>query len=238
MENRSSAENQRLALCCSPTHPEFAIQKGHNSVSFPPYLPSWENPMTQTTGTPPPAPPPPPLNYQSAPMAQPLVIPPGALWQNRFELCASEGAIFPSRCVKCNSGEGVKMKWKTFSWYPPWVNILILVALLIALIIAMVLTKKITVSYGLCAVHRAKRRNGILLAVGSTLFFIVMIIMAVARENVWFFLLGLLGFLGGIIYAIILIPTFRPREITDRRTARFKGACKEFLGTLPPGPAI
>jgi hypothetical protein len=65
----------------------------------------------------------------------------------------AESGQVPGVCMKCGA-LATGTDTKTFSWYPPWVNILVLVALLPALIVSSILTKRMKVIAPFCDQHR------------------------------------------------------------------------------------
>src|SRR5690242_17414628 len=63
-----------------------------------------------------------------------------------------EASRLPAVCMKCGERSALE-KVKTFSWCPPWVVVIIVLALLPGAIIAMVLTRRLTVHVPLCEDH-------------------------------------------------------------------------------------
>jgi len=169
----------------------------------------------------------------------PGVIPAwGPFWQANGYLCAIDGAVLPPRCVKCNGTDRVTMVKKQYSWHPPWVYALIRAGLLIYIILALVLQKRVTVTFGVCAKHRAKRRNAILIGWLSFLQIFVLIGCAIAFDNGWLILIGFVLFVAGVIYGTVASPILKPGYMNDYKMARLKGACPEFIASLPPGPIL
>src|SRR5690348_7389389 len=74
----------------------------------------------------------------------------------------------PQLCMRCGEPAAFT-KRKTFSWYPAWVYLLILVHLLVFLIVALVLTKRMTVPVPLCDKHRHQFLWPVLLGVAALL---------------------------------------------------------------------
>lgn len=71
----------------------------------------------------------------------------------RLEDYEVEEDLLPQVCMKCGA-EAATTKRKTFSWYPPWIIAIIIVAPLPGLIVAMVLTKRMTVRVPICDQHK------------------------------------------------------------------------------------
>jgi len=71
------------------------------------------------------------------------------VWLDRDE---SEYGDLPPVCMRCGE-ESTATKSRTFSWYPGWVNVLILVNLLVWAVVAMVMTKKMKVQAPMCDRH-------------------------------------------------------------------------------------
>jgi hypothetical protein len=65
----------------------------------------------------------------------------------------AEDGRLPEVCMKCGA-QSWKQKSRTFSWYPPWVGVLILGGILPFVIVAAVLTKRMTVRVPLCDEHQ------------------------------------------------------------------------------------
>src|SRR5437660_10981816 len=63
------------------------------------------------------------------------------------------GYELPPVCMRCGA-EATLYKRKRFSWYPPWLNVLILAGLLPYAIIVAIMTKRMNVNVPLCGRHR------------------------------------------------------------------------------------
>jgi len=155
-----------------------------------------------------------------------------AAWHTRGRLFAMDRAILPSRCIKCNGTDDVRMKRKQFTWSPPWVYLGLLGGILPLLILALVLQKKATVTYGMCATHRRKKLIVVLISLSGLAFSIMLFVAAAVLESGIPVVFGILGLLGVLIYAAIAGPSLKPQKI-DRGIAEFKGCGNDFLSTLP-----
>lgn len=168
------------------------------------------------------------LNYQSS-----VHRANDTVWQDRGDVCAMDNAIFPSRCVKCNSEDGVTMKRKTFSWYPPLLSLLIFAGVIVFAIIVTILQKKSTVTYGVCKKHRQQHIIHVLTAWGVFLLCILFFAAAIGLQNGWLALLGVLAFFASIIYAIIAVPQLKAKRINDHKMIRLGRCGREFVVSLP-----
>jgi hypothetical protein len=98
-----------------------------------------------------------------------------------------QGAVLPDRCVNCNApANGFRLQ-KTYYWHHPAWYLLIFVSILIYAIVAMIVRKSATVALPLCATHRARRRNGLLI--------------------------GWLGFLGGLALLLFGAAALDPPQV-------------------------
>jgi hypothetical protein len=135
----------------------------------------------------------------------------------------------PPVCMRCGQPSAI-YKGKNFSWYPPWVIVLIVVALLPGAIVAMILTKRMTVWAPLCAAHKNHWLLRILLILGTLALVAALIIGSLVAASTISEQGGrhgddLVGFVcvGGVILlvlwliglAVIQLTAIRPTEITD-----------------------
>ena len=135
----------------------------------------------------------------------------------------------PQVCMACGAPSTDRIK-KNFSWYPPWIGLLIFVGgIPLIVILAIVLSKRMTVDVPVCDRHRHYFRNRTLLAL---LAFIVPFVIGTAIFGITsavadngdagaVFGLGCMAFVVLLIAAIIMLAviqghTIKPKEITDR----------------------
>jgi hypothetical protein len=142
------------------------------------------------------------------------------------------GGRLPDRCVVCNApAHGYKLR-KTFAWHPPEYYITIIAGLLIYVIVAMVSRKTALVELGLCEQHRARRRNGLIIAwAGFAGSFCLMFVGAAGRSGKLFIgsVVGLVVVpLAGALVARVVYPTKIDNEYAWFRVG------KPFLDSLPP----
>jgi hypothetical protein len=145
-------------------------------------------------------------------------------------LSASDQAVLPERCVKCNAEDGVQMTTKTYTYVPFWA------ILLTGYIIGYFLFRKSsTLTFGMCATHRRWRMIVSLVAVGGFIGAIGLIALGLnlneaALQGVCL-LMGLIGIFAAIA-ASILIPGIRAARIDAGGTAIYRGCGKAFLEGL------
>lgn len=159
----------------------------------------------------------------------------------RVELEVAAGR-FPEVCARCGE-PATTAKWKTMAWYPPWVNILLLVGVLPAAIVMMILTKRASVKVPFCAGHAWHWINRNLLIAGTfVLFAAIGIISVVVATNVPRDLeqkimpvicIGDLVLLVTWLVIIVVAQTtaIRPKEITDKEVV-LAGVCNEFVDAV------
>ena len=151
-------------------------------------------------------------------------------------------ARFPTRCLKCNElVEPERMKRKTMYWqHPAWYATLLL-GLVIGVIILLCVREKTNVTFGLCAEHRTKRRNLLLIGWGialSGLGLFVLAFMLTASDASQHSPLVPVAWLGGVvlvfaslIWAVFATATISIRKIDGNRVW-FGGAGEAFLSSL------
>jgi hypothetical protein len=150
-----------------------------------------------------------------------------------------DDAEMPDVCMRCGAPAAVR-KDKTFSWYPGWVYVLLLVNLIVFAIVAMVLTKKKRVEVPLCEAHRNHWLwRQLIIAGGLVAFlglgFVTVIVMADSPPGRNSDLGGLLcvGTIVGLVVWLIVAgvlqaTSIRPTEITDRGIT-LVGIAREFV---------
>ena len=175
--------------------------------------------------------PPAALNYQSAPGAIQ-----GTVWQMNNILYVTNQAVLPGRCVKCNSDVDVRMKRKTFAWFPQWVYLLILFNLLVCAVVALVLQRKITMTFGVCAAHRNKHLVSNLICTFVLLMCIVAVGVSINEENPLLAIAAIVVFLGTLIFLAIRGPILKVSTIQKNGVAEFSKISPAFLSQLPGPP--
>lgn len=151
----------------------------------------------------------------------------------------NEGDL-PEVCMQCGAPAALR-KSKTFSWFPPWVWVVLFVCnILIFAIVAMIMTKRRTVDVPLCEQHKNHWLWRQLLVLGSLLGVLAVgfVAMLVSSDNGGgddsplggFLCVGsLLVLVAWVILAVIVqSTTIRPKEITDQGIT-LQGVSKAFV---------
>jgi hypothetical protein len=148
----------------------------------------------------------------------------------------------PRVCARCGD-EAVARPYKTFSWHPGWVLVLILAGLLIYVIVAIILTKRMTVRLPFCARHRNYWRNRAIFVYGGLLALVLLGVVSFAffaaqeprgADNT--FGLVCVG-TGGLFIvwlfavAIVQVISIRPAEITDK-SITLTGLSRDFVDAV------
>jgi hypothetical protein len=157
-----------------------------------------------------------------------------------------EGAL-PRICMRCGADANAE-KHRHFTWYPPWVNLLLLIGVLPAAIVAMVLTKKMHVYAPMCANHKNHwlMRNLVIfgglvavIAFGLATTFIVGVISGMTDSKQ----AGDAAFgIGCAASAVLLLvwlvcviiaqnTAIRPTEITEK-TITLRGVSEQFVAAM------
>lgn len=135
----------------------------------------------------------------------------------------------PEVCMVCGEPSESIIR-RTFSWFPPWVGLTILLSFVPYIILVIVLTKKMTVDVPICGRHGGYfwKRTAFIwlvllgwLVISGALFAVGVVVAENNRGNASAApMIGCLAFIVGLIVAIIVIAvvqntTIRPKEITD-----------------------
>jgi NhaP-type Na+/H+ or K+/H+ antiporter len=131
----------------------------------------------------------------------------------------------PKVCMKCGARSTAIVR-KTFSWYPPWIGITILVALLVYIILVAVLTKRMTVPIPLCDKHKGHWTKRTLITLLGLLGVLGLVGLAIAASTSEGDLADMAGAFWGIVLVSLLVwliviivlqyTAIRPSEITDK----------------------
>ena len=176
------------------------------------------------------------FNPYSPPEARvdPVAVPPTAdvMWRDGKELAVVVDAPFPERCVKCNRTTRGQAKRRTFFWYAPWWNLLILINLIVCLIVVMVVRKRSRHEVSMCEEHAQRR---ILVIVGAWTGALIAPFLGAAIGGITgfvvFFLLFFTSIGLGLIYGRVITPTK-----IDGKYAWYRGVSPDFLARLPVAP--
>jgi hypothetical protein len=155
-----------------------------------------------------------------------------ALRTDGRHVIATSGAIFPERCIKCNTADDIKMIPRSLNWSPPWMYLLLIFpGLLIGGIIIIATQRKANVIVGVCQACRKKRLNRILIGWGIFVASLLAFFLAAYFESGIPAIFGLLLFLTSLIYAIVACGLISPARI-DGSVATIRGICPDFLNSL------
>ncbi len=143
------------------------------------------------------------------------------------------GSALPDRCVVCNAPAGGYRLRKTFYWHHPAIYLAILAGALIYVILAMVVRKSARVELGLCEAHRARRRNGLILAWSGMAVGLVGLLAGAAYGSGAMAIGGFVVLVALPIVGSLMARAAYPTRIDDRWVWLKVG--RPFLDGLPPG---
>jgi hypothetical protein len=158
----------------------------------------------------------------------------GRIWREGAHLIMPvQGTVLPNQCVKCGQPSDGHPIRKKFYWYPPLLALMIIFpGILIFAIVALIVRKKATVTFSVCAQHRARHRNAILVVIG--LFFAGFSLLVAGsivhngKDLPIYLLMAIVSFLAALVCGIVGIPYLKPHRI-DNHLATLKGAAPIFL---------
>lgn len=139
------------------------------------------------------------------------------------------GADLPPRCIKCNAPVEGHIKQRKLYWHTPYLYLLILFNLLVYALVALFARKKVTLSVGLCDMHRKQRNKNIFIWLGSffvSLVFLVVFISQDMGENLVMF--AILAIIITLFAAAFSSRLVRATKIDDTGT-RIHGCGEDFL---------
>ncbi|MDX6692831.1 MAG: hypothetical protein QOF02_434 [Blastocatellia bacterium] len=151
----------------------------------------------------------------------------GGVWQDHKKVVLHLSAPLPERCFKCNSSEDVTKKVYTLTHYP-------VSSLFTMLLVGFARYKKVGIEAGLCAAHRARRRQEKLWGVYMMLAAAVMFFLGIAIEGLFALLIG--SFILFAVACIYLAFLGDPLSIAKIKEPYIwlKGADANYLNELPP----
>ncbi|MGH9905530.1 MAG: hypothetical protein ACRD8U_08120 [Pyrinomonadaceae bacterium] len=124
---------------------------------------------------------------------------------------------------------------RKLSWHHPILYILIFGGLVFYLILALILRKTVTLDVGVCERHLKKRRQGIVVSWSLIIAGVVGFFAAISFNEGGLAVLGMVLFLGGVIYGIVTTKLVAPSKIDDR-LVWLRGLNKDYLNELPAWP--
>ena len=148
-----------------------------------------------------------------------------------------DAPYFPcDSCVRCGQPAASTLRRK-LSWFHPAWFLLIIVNLLVFLIVAVCVSKRMTLTVGICAKHRATRKAWILaswLCFLAGIAFFVLFGRSGHSESFRLMIAGVGCILLSLILACVVSSLLvRPRRITPLE-ATLAGAGESFLQQFPP----
>lgn len=161
----------------------------------------------------------------------PPIINVPTIWRSKSALVMTKEAALPDRCVKCNVPTQQKLKRK-LRWHHPALYILILGGALFYVILALVLGKTATIHVGLCDAHSAARKRDILISWALVLVSIVVFYFAAVSEELSLVLVGIVLFLGALIYGVVRARVVAPQKIDDQYVW-LAGVNRDYLQEFP-----
>lgn len=153
------------------------------------------------------------------------------IWQSKSVLVMTKQAQLPDRCVKCNAPTQHKLK-RNLRWHHPALYVVIFVGVLFYAILAMVLSKSATINVGLCETHSAARKRNIVITWMLVLISFLSFYFAVAREEMSSLFVGVLLFLGAVIYGVVKARVVAPQKIDDQYVW-LRGVDAHYLQQFP-----
>jgi hypothetical protein len=153
------------------------------------------------------------------------------IWRNRSSLVMTKQASLPDRCIKCNAPTQNKLK-RNLRWHHQALYALILLGFIPYAIFALVLGKTATVNVGLCEAHVSARKRAMLIALLLVLFSFVLFVVGIANESPALVLVGMLLFLGGVIFGVLKTKVVVPQKI-DNEYVWLNGINSDYLNQFP-----
>ena len=149
-----------------------------------------------------------------------------------MSLVMHRNALLPDRCVKCNAPVGGR-RLRRQLWYINPILYILAISPIIFLVVYLIVRKGAKVDVGVCEAHMQQRRT--MLAVGWCVFVLAILSFPFAAviESPWPALLGFLMLIGSIVPLSIGNKFVTPARIDDHYVW-LKGACREYLASLPP----
>ena len=152
--------------------------------------------------------------------SQEAYFPPSAhqiptIWRSKSVLVMAKQAPLPDRCVKCNAPTHHRLK-RNLRWHHPALYLLIAAGVLFYVIVAMVLSKSATINVGLCETHAAARKRDIFITWMVVLLSFACFYFSAVTEAMSLLLIGLMLFVGAVIYGIVRGRLVAPQKIDDQ----------------------
>lgn len=157
-------------------------------------------------------------------------------WRSGKLLVVAAGAELPDRCAKCGAPADGYRRRVRLAWHHPALFLGLIWGLLPYALLAILLTKRMTVHVGVCARHMDKRRKTIWLSWAGALAGVVVAFAAAASDGSGaLFAAAAVLFIGSIAYGVFASRQVVAKKI-DKQFAWVRGACPQYLSTLPEFP--
>ena len=153
------------------------------------------------------------------------------IWRSRSVLVMAKHAPLPERCVKCNAPTQRTLK-RNLRWHHPALYLAIFGGVLIYFILSLVLSKSATIHVGLCETHAAARTRDILITWALVLLSFALFYFAASAEEITLMLVGLVVFLGAVIYGVVKGRVVVPQKIDDHYVW-LNGINADYLSQFP-----
>jgi hypothetical protein len=170
------------------------------------------------------------MSFQAATLPHPTHNIP-TIWRSKSVLVMAKQAPLPERCVKCNAPTQRTLK-RNLRWHQPALYLAIFGGVLIYFILSLVLSKSATIHVGLCETHAAARRRDILITWVLILLSFGLFYFAASAEEITLLFVGLVLFLGAVIYGVVKGRVIVPQKIDDHYVW-LTGVNADYLSQFP-----
>lgn len=153
------------------------------------------------------------------------------VWRDGKSMVFEKGTRLPNRCIKSNEPADRYLR-RDLSWAPPWVYLGLFGGLLLILVFYLVARKTAVAEFGITQEWVKRRRGRIALVWLLCLLGFGLVIAGAAVENGVVCLIGVVMFIGALIYAAVAVPFYSVQRI-DERYVWLKGIHPDYLAELP-----
>ena len=169
--------------------------------------------------------------YQS-PSAESYVLPVNMILVEGKQFVCGDGMVLPARCVKTNEPLTDKeMKKHDFYWCTPVIAVAILLSPLIVILLYFILRKKCTLTFGVSAALRKRRRKVVLVKCLLALGLFIAMPFAAGTDSTPLIVTTIILFLIAVIAIFVGNSWLRVTSFRDKKFS-FRGASPEFLQSL------
>ena len=153
-------------------------------------------------------------------------------WRSGAILIARPGATLPPRCVKCNASVDGPPKKSRFYWHHQAWFVLVLLNVILYAVVSLFVRRHADLTFGLCTLHRRRRKRALLIGLSGMALSIVLIVVAIMLSEPALIPVAMLMVLVFIVYSVVKARALLPVRI-DNLGAQFKGCGEAFLASLP-----